>query len=250
MGDEEVLTPVRGLARRAEHPGPQLAVGDVAPRVLVLLAENLVPLAVERTRARPLPCRAAQAPLWEGRLGGEPVTLALPGVGAPATALAAEKLVAAGGRVLVGVGYAGGLDPALPSASLVAVAAALREEGTSAHYGFSGPDVPADARLAAALGAAADRAGRIVTTDAPYRETRAKVARWRSEGALAVEMETAGLLAVASFRGARAAAAVVVTDRLLEEGWIGAPPGTVDGGTRRAIDGALAALAAQGADAR
>jgi uridine phosphorylase len=45
------------------------------------------------------------------------------------------------------------------------------------------------------------RAGKTWTTDAPYRETPAKIAARKSEGCLTVEMEAASLLAVAQFRG-------------------------------------------------
>jgi uridine phosphorylase len=43
--------------------------------------------------------------------------------------------------------------------------------------------------------------GKTWTTDAPYRETPARIAARRSEGCIAVEMEAASLLAVAQFRG-------------------------------------------------
>ena len=42
--------------------------------------------------------------------------------------------------------------------------------------------------------------GKTWTTDAPYRETVQKIAQRRAEGCLTVEMEAAGLLAVAQFR--------------------------------------------------
>jgi uridine phosphorylase len=44
-------------------------------------------------------------------------------------------------------------------------------------------------------------AGKTWTTDAPYRETPARIARRREEGCLTVEMESAGMMAVARFRG-------------------------------------------------
>ncbi len=44
------------------------------------------------------------------------------------------------------------------------------------------------------------RVGKTWTTDAPYRETRGKVARRRLEGCLTVEMEAAAMMAVAEFR--------------------------------------------------
>jgi uridine phosphorylase len=46
-------------------------------------------------------------------------------------------------------------------------------------------------------------AGKTWTTDAPYRETRGKIAQRSEEGCLTVEMEAAAFLAVAAFRGVR-----------------------------------------------
>ena len=43
--------------------------------------------------------------------------------------------------------------------------------------------------------------GRTWTTDAFYRETKAKVAKRRDEGCITVEMEAAAFFAVAQFRG-------------------------------------------------
>ncbi len=44
------------------------------------------------------------------------------------------------------------------------------------------------------------RVGKTWTTDAPYRETANKIAKRKEEGCLTVEMESAGLMAVAQFR--------------------------------------------------
>jgi purine-nucleoside phosphorylase len=44
--------------------------------------------------------------------------------------------------------------------------------------------------------------GKTWTTDAFYRETRARIARRQAEGCLTVEMEAAAFFAVAQFRGA------------------------------------------------
>jgi uridine phosphorylase len=46
------------------------------------------------------------------------------------------------------------------------------------------------------------RVGKTWTTDGPYRETRDKIAMRREEGCIVVEMEAAGLMAVAQYRGA------------------------------------------------
>ena len=99
------------------------------------------------------------------------------------------------------------LDLAL--GQIVVVSAALRDEGTSFHYLPPSRTVTADESVVAAIQRVlADRAvpsttGMTWTTDAFYRETRAKLARRRQEGCIAVEMEAAALIAVARFRDVR-----------------------------------------------
>ena len=44
------------------------------------------------------------------------------------------------------------------------------------------------------------RLGKTWTTDAPYRQTPSKISMRKGEGCIAVEMESAGLMAVAQFR--------------------------------------------------
>jgi nucleoside phosphorylase len=63
------------------------------------------------------------------------------------------------------------------------------------------------------------RQGTIWTTDAAFRETRDRVASYRERGAIAVDMETSALFAVAAFRDVELAAIQVVSDSLAGESW-------------------------------
>src|SRR5206468_1843151 len=84
---------------------------------------------------------------------------------------------------------------------------AVRDEGTSYHYLPPAREVAAHPAGVAALAATLERRGvpyalgKTWTTDAPYRETPNKIAARRAEGCLAVEMESAALMAAAEFRG-------------------------------------------------
>lgn len=84
---------------------------------------------------------------------------------------------------------------------------ALRDEGTSHHYLPAGRHVDVDPAAVDVLTRLLDergvahQTGRVWTTDAPYRETPAKIESRRTEGCIAVEMEAAALAAVARFRG-------------------------------------------------
>ena len=65
--------------------------------------------------------------------------------------------------------------------------------------------------------------GRTWTTDAVYRETRARTDRRRAEGCLTVEMEASALIAVARFRGVAFSQVLFAGDSLAGEA-VGPPP--------------------------
>jgi uridine phosphorylase len=130
-------------------------------------------------------------------------------VGAPFAVLVAEQLFASGCRLLVSVTSAGQITPIGPTPYFVLIDRALRDEGTSYHYlpGSTFAEAP-DAALLARV----EQAGRALpgitlhrgaawTTDAPYRETEAAIARARDLGTHAVEMEAAALYAVSATSG-------------------------------------------------
>jgi uridine phosphorylase len=103
--------------------------------------------------------------------------------------------------------------------------AAVRDEGTSYHYLPPAREVETDpVDLAAAVSVlersgVPHRVGKTWSTDAPYRETEARVARRRAEGCITVEMETAAFLAVARHRGVRFAQYLYAGDDLSGEAW-------------------------------
>jgi uridine phosphorylase len=129
-------------------------------------------------------------------------------VGAPFAVLVAEQRFASGCRLLVSVTSAGQINPIGPTPYFVLIDRALRDEGTSYHY------LPGSAFAAApdvSLLDRVEREGRSLpeklhrgstwTTDAPYRETEAAIARARDLGTLAVEMEAAALYAFGTTSG-------------------------------------------------
>ena len=61
--------------------------------------------------------------------------------------------------------------------------------------------------------------GKHWTNDAGYRETWEQVIRYRSKGALCVEMEGVGLFTIAKYRKCLATAIYIITDVIDDEGW-------------------------------
>ena len=102
-------------------------------------------------------------------------------------------------------GSAGCLNREATQGKLVVPTEAYRDEGISYHYAPAAPyiEIPNASKVAALLAesGAPYVAGRVWTTDAIYRETRAKVEARKAEGCLAVDMELAGAQAVCSFHG-------------------------------------------------
>jgi uridine phosphorylase len=164
-------------------------------------------------------------PMYETEREGEAVAFFFPGVGAPAAASSLEEAIVMGCRDFVIVGGAGALVPELTLGHAVVVDSAVRDEGTSFHYLQPSRTVAADPAATAAIVSALDSArlpfvtGRTWTTDAIFRETRARAERRIAERCVTVEMEAAASFAVGAFRGARMGQLLYAGDSLVEEEW-------------------------------
>lgn len=146
-----------------------------------------------------------------------------PAVGAPMAAMVLEKLIILGATRVVVFGWCGSLDPELPMGTLLLPTWALSDEGTSAHYSAQGrPESCSILRRSLHDYLATQERvleGPVWTTDAPYRETREKVRRFREQGVVAVEMEFSALCSVAAYRGVEIAGVMLVSDELWREPW-------------------------------
>jgi uridine phosphorylase len=170
--------------------------------------------------------------------GGEPLTIQSTGMGGPSCAIVVSELVALGAQRLVRIGTCGGLDASLSPGGLVIATEAIGDDGTSVALGGSAPCsgqratagtmragqratdgtprfVP-DGELLAALRRAGGGAvsGPIVSSDLFY-DAEDRIGGWLAAGALAVEMETATLFALAARRGVRAAACLLVSNMVV-----------------------------------
>jgi uridine phosphorylase len=145
-------------------------------------------------------------PIYEIEHAGRRLAFFQPGVGAPLAVGLLEEAIAYGCRKFIACGGCGVLQPGMAVGSLIVVSNAVRDEGTSYHYLPPGQEVAAHPNGVAALEAVLNlsgvpfRTGKTWTTDAPYRETRARVARRIRQECISVEMEAAALIAVAQHR--------------------------------------------------
>jgi len=146
---------------------------------------------------------------------GEPLTIQSTGIGGPSAAIVVTELADLGARRLLRIGTCGALNPALALGDLLAVTAAIPADGTSRALGASGPLGP-DGDLLAALTAQGGEilhAGPVVSTDLFY--DGGDEEDWMAQGAVAVEMETATVFALARRRRLQAASLLLISDLLI-----------------------------------
>lgn len=148
-----------------------------------------------------------------------------PGVGAPLAVGFMEEAIAAGGRAFIACGGCGVLDREIAVGHPVVITSAVRDEGTSYHYLPASRELTASPRAVDALvGVMQARnvnfcTGKSWTTDAMYRETKARRAKRRAEGCLVVEMEASAFFALAQFRGVTFGQVVYGGDLVSPDGW-------------------------------
>jgi uridine phosphorylase len=189
-------------------------------RAVVVFTPADLSALVRRSRATPV---AAWQPFrrFYGTADGGAV-LARSQIGGPALAALVEELAAFGVTEICMWGYCGGIGEAARPGDIILATAAVREDGVSSHY-LEGNDASIASPWADDWRASAQDAGFLAgtvwTTDAIYRETAGKVARYAQEGVLGVDMETASLYAVCSHKRLRAAAFLVVSDLVRPDAW-------------------------------
>ena len=169
---------------------------------------------------------------------GEPLTIQSTGMGGPSCAIVVSELVALGAQRLVRIGTCGGLDASLTLGGLLIATEAIGDDGTSVALGGSAPfsgqpategtvragqrsadgttRFAADAELLAAVERIGGDAlsGPVVSSDLFY-DAEDRIDGWIAAGALAVEMETATLFALAAMRGVRAASVLLVSNMVV-----------------------------------
>lgn len=170
-------------------------------------------------------------------LDGREVGIVGRAVGASFAVLVAEELFASGCRLLISLTSAGQIVASGAPPYFIIIDRALRDEGTSYHYGPPSEYANACPRLLAAATEALRHSGprTIVgsswTTDAPFRETSEAIQAAAKKGILAVEMEAAALYALAEARGFKIICLAHVTNTMAQGGADfekGQDDGTVD----------------------
>jgi uridine phosphorylase len=164
-------------------------------------------------------------PLYEIEYSSKRLAFFHPGVGAPLSSALLEEVIAFGCRKFIAVGGCGVLEKDIGVGKLVVVSSAVRDEGVSYHYLPPAREIEAQAEVILEIVRLLKEKGlpyllgKTWTTDAPYRETRAKILARREEGCIAVEMEAAGLMSVSKFRNVAFGQILYAGDDLSGEIW-------------------------------
>ena len=167
-------------------------------------------------------------------------------VGEPACIGDFEDMLVMGMKKLILFGNCGVLDRNIEDCGIIIPTRALRDEGCSYHYAPPADSIQVNHKYRELFHQVLEEhgysyvEGTTWTTDAPYRETRGKVARRKEQGAICVEMECAGMQAAADFRGVDFFEFFYAGDNLDQPVW---DPRSLSGKTRLDDKGKIALLA-------
>lgn len=210
--DDAIITPRRGKHEKALPPTGILLIN---PNEAALGHSLVVELGGEMRKF----------PHSKVSVNANRYCVAGPAVGAPIAAMVVEKLIVLGVERIFMLSWCGALSPELKIGDVVIGGNPLSGEGTSQYYQTEVPAAPSSrlsdmlSQLASDQGLA-PVSGRIWSTDAPYRESRALLHKlWRDDNVLGVDMEYSALCSVCTFRCIEFAALFLVSDELLGERW-------------------------------
>lgn len=218
-----------GASEAIIEPSKVITPLPAMPRVgVITFFQDVIDHFVERGLAHELFAMRSEMglhPIYLHEVQGQSIALFHPGVGAPLAAGLLEEVIALGCRAFIACGGAGVLDREFALGHLVVPTAAIRDEGTSYHYlppdreAYPDPDAVAAIEQVLSRRSISYVVGKTWTTDAIYRETRARMVTRRAEGCITVEMEAAALFAVAQFRGVKMGQILYCGDNLDADEW-------------------------------
>lgn len=173
-------------------------------------------------------------PIYKINYKGLDLVFFMSRVGAPACTVAYEEILAMGLEKLVMFGTCGVLDSKIDDLAIIIPTSALRDEGTSYHYAPSSEEISVNEKYMDDFKKILEKnncsytVGKVWTTDAPYRETRAKVLKRKEQGCVCVDMECSAMSAVAKFRNKELFQFFYAADNLDAEKWDSRSLGNLD----------------------
>ena len=201
---------------------------DVANRCVICFFSEAIKNVVEKLPSRVvghISSECAVMPVYEVDYKGQKLCLVQAFVGAPLAAGQLEELAVMGCGSFVVCGSCGVLEKDMALGHLIIPSSAVRDEGTSYHYAPPSREIKANGRMTELIKETLRESGlpfvvgKTWTTDAFYRETKAKVALRKKEGCIVVEMEASAFFAVAEYLGVDLGLILYGGDNLGGEEW-------------------------------
>ena len=212
------------------EPSRLIEARDVPKHAVICFFAEVIAEIIEKHDARIIHTSASEIgkhPLYEIAYQGQRLAFFHPGIGAPLAIGLMEEIIALGVENFIACGGCGVLDKEIAVGHLLLPIAAIRDEGTSYHYALPSREIEVDPAVVEIIEAVLSThelqyiKTKTWTTDAIYRETPAKIRRYREEGCLSVEMETAAFIALAQFRNVRFGQLLYGGDAVLADAWDG-----------------------------
>ena len=164
-------------------------------------------------------------PVYEVTYKGKRFAFYKARLGAPACVGCFEDVIPMGVKRIIQLGNCGVLDSSIKDCGIIIPTKAIRDEGTSYHYAPAADYIDVNKKYVEEFISVLDEfgyphvMGTTWTTDAFYRETRAKVAARKAMGAICVEMECAAMQAMCDFRGVEFFQFLYAGDNLDHSNW-------------------------------
>ena len=146
-------------------------------------------------------------------------------LGAPACVGCFEDVIPMGVKRIILLGNCGVLDKNIRDCGIIIPTRAIRDEGTSYHYAPAADYIDVNKKYIPEFQTVLEEfgypyvLGTTWTTDAFYRETRAKVEARKKMGAICVEMECAAMQAMCDLRGVEFFQFLYAGDNLDHSAW-------------------------------
>lgn len=146
-------------------------------------------------------------------------------LGAPACVGCFEDVIPMGVKRIILLGNCGVLDKNIRDCGIIIPTRAIRDEGTSYHYAPAADYIDVNKKYIPEFQTVLEEfgypyvLGTTWTTDAFYRETRAKVEARKKMGAICVEMECAAMQAMCDLRGVEFFQFLYAGDNLDHSDW-------------------------------
>ena len=164
-------------------------------------------------------------PIYRVKYKGKELAIYMTDMGAAGAAGQLEEIYALGVEKVIVYGSCGALEKGIEDCAIIIPNAAVRDEGLSYHYAPPSDEMAVNPKYTEDFIKVLEEAdikyriGKTWTTDAFYRETRAKMERRKEQGCICVDMECSALAAVAQFRGKELFQFFYAADCLDGEAW-------------------------------